>query len=404
MEPFTQPSRQAEGTGCGSSLTSFGRHGTNACAEVGSACVDLAPHRSNLVEGSRNLAGLLPPEVRIFFDGEHELMRRTREETRALFEDGGVVKPYTDSALRHHKKRYLTFLRQLRSKGMLKFVEAGKGPGWRVFVSKSPKTKSRFIIDSRLGNGFFKVPSAVKLCSSETFSRIEVETTCGLMRKNLFLLAFQGSAWRWVWQMSDCFHQMRIPFRLGAWFCLPQVTAGEMDVVGMDLGNGALGPYDLIFPCPATLPKGFSWSVYLCQCVEEALFKRATRLEKCPSVNDRESLLFLQECQTKGCEDCSGYVYEDHIGVSSTSRSRARRRLTMQGLLTHSVSVSDSQQVSLGTVLDRERRHSALAPRRFWKLRRRIDAILQAKTVMGTTLEVVIGHATFCSLLARPAR
>ena len=53
-----------------------------------------------------------------------------------------------------------------------------------------------------------------------------------------------------------------------------------MDVVGMDLGNGALGPYDLIFPCPATLPMGFSWSVYLCQCVEEALFKRATRLEK----------------------------------------------------------------------------------------------------------------------------
>ena len=41
------------------------------------------------------------------------------------------------------------------------------------------------------------------------------------------------------------------PFQLGAWFCLPQVTAGEMDVVGMDLGSGALGPYDLIFPCPA---------------------------------------------------------------------------------------------------------------------------------------------------------
>ena len=75
----------------------------------------------------------------------------------------------------------------------------------------------------------------------------------------------------------------------------------------------------------------------------------------------------------------------------------------MQGLLTHSVSVSDSQQVSLGTVLDRERRHSALAPPRFWKLRRGVDAILQAKTVMGTTLEVVIGHATFCSLLAHPA-
>ena len=59
--------------------------------------------------------------------------------------------------------------------------------------------------------------------------------------------------------------------------------------------------------------------------------------------------------------------------------------------------------ISLGTVLDTGRRRSSLAPRRFWKLRHGIDAILKAKTVIGTTLEVVIGHATFCSLLARPA-
>ena len=67
-------------------------------------------------------------------------------------------------------------------------------------------------------------------------------------------------------------------------------------------------------------------------------------------------------------------------------------------LLTHEVSVSDSQGVALGTVLDCE-----CPPRRFWSLRRRTDAILSAKTVTGSTLEVVIGHATFCSLLARPS-
>ena len=64
-----------------------------------------------------------------YFDGEHELMRRTREETRALVEDGGVVRPYMDSALRHNRKRYLTFLRQLRSRDVLKFVEQA-----RVFI------------------------------------------------------------------------------------------------------------------------------------------------------------------------------------------------------------------------------------------------------------------------------
>ena len=118
----------------------------------------------------------------------------------------------------------------------------------------------------------------------------------------------------------------------------------------MDLGNGALGPYDLIFPCLATLPRFFSWSVYLCQCAEETLFKRATRLEKCPLVSDRDRPPIFQECQTKECEDCFGYVYVDNIGVLSTSRSRAEEvmgklgKLTTTfddaGLLTRSVSVS----------------------------------------------------------------
>ena len=144
--------------------------------EVGAAGVDLAPHRSNLVslaaslEGSPNLADLLPPEVRFFLGvGEQELMRRTREETRAHVEDGGVVSPYMDSALRHNRKRYLTFLRQLRSRGILNFVEQAKAHAGVFFVWKSFKTKLRFIIDARPGNMFYKFLPAVGLCSSETF-------------------------------------------------------------------------------------------------------------------------------------------------------------------------------------------------------------------------------------------
>ena len=51
-----------------------------------------------------------------------------------------------------------------------------------------------------------------------------------------------------------------------------------MKVVGMKMGNRALRPYDLIFPCPATLPMGFSWSVYLCQCAGEPLFRHGSGL------------------------------------------------------------------------------------------------------------------------------
>ena len=176
---------------------SFGRHGTDvswsACSgggsqsrgrrvhEMGPSGVDLAPYRSNLVslpaslDGSPNLADLLPPEVCVLLGGEQELVRRTKEETNALVDDGGVVKPHMDSALRHNKKRYLTFPRQLLSRGMLNFVERAKSCAGVFFVWKSSKTKLRCIIDATPGNMFFKVPPSVGLCSSETFSRIEIE-------------------------------------------------------------------------------------------------------------------------------------------------------------------------------------------------------------------------------------
>ena len=88
--------------------------------------------------------------------------------------------------------------------------------------------------------------------------------------------------------------------------------------------------------------------------------------------------------------------YVDNIGVLATSPLKASEligKLTTTfedaGLLTYEVSIGESQVVSLGTVLDCERRRSSLAPRRFRRLRRGIDAILTAKTVTGSTLEVI---------------
>ena len=166
----------------------------------------------------------------------------------------------------------------------------------------------------------------------------------------------------------------------------------------MNLGNRALRPYDLIFLCPATLLMGFSWSVHLCQCAGEPLFRHSTLLEKCPLVNDRDRAPIFHKSERKECEDwlaATRLRAEKVIGGLTATFDDA-------GLPTHRVSVSDSQVFSLGTVLDCARR-SSLAPRQFWKLRRGIDAIVRAETVTGLTLEVVIGHATFCSLLARPA-
>ena len=54
------------------------------------------------------------------------------EETDALVEDGGAVRPYMDSALRHNKKRYLTFFETAAFAGHVESRRAGKSPRWSL--------------------------------------------------------------------------------------------------------------------------------------------------------------------------------------------------------------------------------------------------------------------------------
>ena len=122
---------------------------------------------------------------------------------------------------------------------------------------------------------------------------------------------------------------------------------------------------------------GFSWSVYCCQCAGEALFKRATRPERCLLVDDRGRAPIFRDSpgQENDNDDKFGNVYVDDIRVLATSPAKARElmgKLTTTfddaGLLTHEVSVSDSQGVAFGRVLDCELRRSSLAPRRFLEI------------------------------------
>ena len=129
----------------------------------------------------------------------------------------------------------------------------------------------------------------------------------------------------------------------------------------MDLGNGDLIFFRVLLHCRWV----FSWSVYLCQCVEEALFKTChTSRKSVHRLMIVKASYFCRNVRQKGVRFCVGCVYVDHIGVLSTSRSRAEG---VMGKLTttfddagasHSPvfrSVTPNKS-PLGQFLDRERR------------------------------------------------
>ena len=55
----------------------------------------------------------------------------------------------------------------------------------------------------------------------------------------------------------------------------------------------------------------------------------------------------------------------------------------------------------LGLVVDGKRKEIRMSPRRYWRIRYAIEWVLSREKVSGKTIERIIGHITFASLLER---
>ena len=71
------------------------------------------------------------------------------------------------------------------------------------------------------------------------------------------------------------------------------------------------------------------------------------------------------------------------------------------GLLLHASEVSSGVVEALGCILEGDMLRSRIHPKRLWKVHHGIVGLLRRKRCVGRTLEVVIGHCTFCGLMNR---
>ena len=87
----------------------------------------------------------------------------------------GPVKPYSDPLLVRNRRRYRRFILDLDARGMLRYTRFPKAHVGVFFVWKKGKLASTMILDAREANRAFGDPPGVKLCSAETFSKIECQ-------------------------------------------------------------------------------------------------------------------------------------------------------------------------------------------------------------------------------------
>ena len=149
----------------------------------------------------------------------------------------------------------------------------------------------------------------------------------------------------------------------------------------------------LVFPMPASLPMGCSWSLYFAQAVSEHLMSEIPLLAQSTLLRDRGLPLVIRsfaqdgEKHEKGPDLPAGdpchYVDVDNLGAMSTSQELVTEALDQikhtfeaRGLVLHPGEVECDRIDALGCRLSGTKRRASLKPLRFWRLRQGIRYLL----------------------------
>jgi len=163
---------------------------------------------------------------------------------------------YCDPALFNVPTKYVKFLKELESRGMLRWRRAADGETGNLgifFVKKKKNGKLRIVFDTRKLNLRFIDPPSTRLPSSASFANIE----CNIPDDAHIFFA-SGD-------VENCFYGMSVPIGLSDLFSLTPIAASLVGVSSLD--GSPIAPQDLLIPCLTVLPMGWNWSLHICQLI-----------------------------------------------------------------------------------------------------------------------------------------
>ena len=355
--------------------------------------------------GSPSILEVSAPGESSILLGFEQRMLRTPEEFREINGQIGEPKYYVDPSLRS-ARRYSVFIRRLHRAGLVSFsLKASAHIGFFAVLKKDGR--HRLILDCRPVNRLFRAPPGVDLLTGEGFARVEVaadedEAMRASIEKLLLVLG--------VADVSDCFHRLRfgshpVMEKLKRFFAYPAVRAGDVKVTS--IGGVAISADTMIFPLAESLPMGWSWSLFFAQSANSFQLGRSmSDIGPVHVMSDRGAPLVFRPAQSNRV--LGSYVYVDNLGLLSNDGDAVRRQISAStkhfdklGLVIHEVEINDVVGKALGVQVALSERATRTEPTRWWTLRVAPLAILQRSRVSGVELELVLGHATFCGLMAR---
>ncbi len=312
-----------------------------------------------------------------------------------------AIKPFYDPVLRNNKLKYAEFLRELSSRGLLRWRRVRRSAGGRVvpsdasgnmgafFVVKKNGTL-RLIFDTRLVNTYFHAPTHTKLPSAAAFSNVECP-------QDGYCMAHAD--------IENAFYGLQVPPSLSEFFTLEPIGAEHVGCPA--LMDGTLSfKGEMLVPCLAVLPMGWSWSLALCQSVLEAAVEDAG-FSRDQFIVDREPGRVVSPDRPAVA------AYVDNFAVIASSPEVAIEGvqkisaiLVSKGLRVHppegcSLDFTPSSLDFLGMTFRQKHGLLQVKSDRAWRLRFAIDEIIRRKQVSGQLLESVLGHSTWLALIRR---
>ena len=255
---------------------------------------------------------IIPPLAQQYLEEYEQRMLRGKDEKARIDEECGPAKKHNDARLFGSRGLYRAYVRRLVKSGLFKLKRSCKEKVGMFFVRKK-NGELRLILDCRPSNRHFVTPPGVYLATFEAFARIEVTgEEDGGIGGLADAVGMEAELALGVCDVKDCFHRMRIAEWLSEYFGLEELTAEELGVVGEEIDGRVCEAKDVLYPCCASLPIGFAWSLYFAQAATSHQFSRTPGLEESQELIDRGAVVVLnwRFCKKKG-----RYVYVDNMGV-----------------------------------------------------------------------------------------
>eukprot|EP00971_Amphidinium_carterae_P292669 5810320-Amphidinium_carterae.1 len=293
-------------------------------------------------------------------------------------------KPYMDINLRSSPQTYAEFLLRLADANMLQFESSAIETVGFFFVKKKGN-RQRLVIDARRANCWFSDSRHVSLATGSSLSQLRVPAG-----KDMYIGHYD---------IKDAFYHFQLPPCLRTYFGCPPIKAKYLGI--SSLNGKPIQPNTRVVPQLSVLPMGWTHALYWCQVLHTRICLRAGGLKEGWQIVDKQAAPDMNPVAfTVYVDNCIVFGYDAEAVGEHTQR--AQQAIETAGLPTHEVQRAETNAQVLGWEFDGKSGRIGVKPEKAWKLLKALSWVLSREYVEPKTIEKLVGHLTFASLVARP--